>query len=116
MPITDEECARLIARVHKLADALHLLELKQSEQSVLLTVNSQAIESLRVNAATVAMLQSGGQSIRDRVETLHSENALRFQHMQDELAPIKRGVYAVVGTILLAVLAALLALVVTGKP
>lgn len=105
----NDEILKVRDRIHKLADTVQIHETKIAQHDVLIHAHTSALESVRMS--TREHVDSAVKMIELTIESAVNQTTLKLQALQDDLAPIKRGVYWVVTLIIGSVIAAVLALV-----
>lgn len=121
----DDEQERQKNRIHKLADTVQQHEGGLREQGAMIRMLQQQIESVAGASVSRDLLNATIGTTLTKVEMLHNENKLKFEHFEtkldhlaENLAPIRRAIYWAASLIIGAVILALVALVVNtgGTP
>jgi hypothetical protein len=119
----DDEQERQKNRIHKLADTVQANQITLAEQSALIGMLQQQIDAVHGTFVNRDLLNATVGTALMKVENLHNENKLKFEHFEtkldhlhSDLAPIRRAIYWAASLIVGAVILALVALVVRGGP
>lgn len=110
----DDRIDQLRLRVHKLADQVQEHEGRFISLETIIPMFKEQLESIRVNSATRDSVDSAVKTLSATIEANAKVNGLELQQIKARFDPIQRGIYAVVGLVIMSVLGALLALVLTG--
>jgi hypothetical protein len=118
-----DETDRQRQRLHKLADTVQANQITLGEQAALIRMLQQQIDTMAGTFVNRDLLNATIGTTLGKVEMLHSENKLKFEHFEtkldhlhSDLAPIRRAIYWAASLIVGAVIMALLALVIQGVP
>lgn len=110
----DDRIDQLRLRVHKLADQVQEHEGRFIKIETVIPMLTDQQESIRLNSATRDSVDSAVKALSAKIEASAEVYTLKLQQIEKRFDPIQRGIYAVVGIVLMSVLGALLALVLTG--
>jgi len=119
--VEPHELEALRARIHKLADQVQAHEVKMGEHGVLITVLNENYQRAATKdnleaamAGTKQHIESSIASTKQHIEASVAGVSAEVRSLEDKLTPIQRGIYWVIGTVLAAVILALLGLIFKG--
>lgn len=114
-----DEQDRIRQRAHKLADVVQGIEVRVGEQQVVLDMMQRSIETMQSTFVNRDLLNATVGVTLAKIETLHSENAQKFEHvdtkldhLHSDLMPIRRAIYWAASLVVGAVILALMAMVI----
>lgn len=108
---TEKELERQAQRIHKLADTVQSHEGKLIEHTALISQMQGQLTTIISTMASRELLNATAGQMLSKIEQFHSEANLRLNSFEDQLSPIKKGIYWAIGLILAAVVTAILNLV-----
>jgi chromosome segregation ATPase len=104
-----DEILKVRERIHKLADVVQSHETRLAQHDVLIQTHTSALETVR--QSTREQVDGAVKMIELTIESAVNQTKMQLQSLQDDIAPIKRGIYWIVTLILGSVVLAVLALV-----
>lgn len=108
---TEKELERQAQRIHKLADTVQSHEGKLIEHTALISQMQGQLTTIISTMASRELLNATAGQMLSKIEQFHSEANLRLNSFEDQLSPIRKGIYWAIGLILAAVVTAILNLV-----
>ena len=125
MPVDDVQFEKLTQRVHKMSDMVQAHEGTIREHGVLINFLNNQLETVRQTTATrealdnaigrvTTMQESNRAQLTASLESSEKTLSLKLNHLHDDMVPIKRGIYWVVGLILAALIGAGMTFILRG--
>lgn len=109
---TEKELERQAQRIHKLADTVQMHEGKLIEHTALISQMQGQLTTIISTMASRELLNATAGQMLSKIEQFHSEANIRLNSFEDQLNPIKKGIYWTIGLIVGAIITAILNLVI----